>query len=594
VAGSGEAGPKSAVKERPKSPLLLAIRIAFGVLTPVALVTGFLGLRQFLNGLTADQVHQLGNTFRDIVYYDLQLFVLSSQPLTVESNYPTLLDIARFAAPLATALALAEAAHALFATQYERWRDRRRRGHSIIVGATPVARAIVAALEEAGERIDWIVSGTAEALIGAGVRAAAVVYVCGDDSSGDSTLNVAWAQTAATLRRRVRSPLRVYAQVSDPNLALALRARWLGQDEVDRAVVDFFTVDVLAARACLRDTDVPPSATGPHAITISGWGVFGRSLLIEYAQRWQVRSAGQAGKVRVTVVGARPEQVADLVARWDVIDEMCSITTVAPEQAPWLADGPLPHRTFICDEDERLALTTALTASRLWRGGRDSVVLRLGRLALPGDPTIPNRDVASTLKLIDEVGGCLRIVSVTELACKPEVLAQDIVERLAQAIHRRYLLAQSTAGTAMHSTAAMRWWEELEDDLQDANRHPARDIGRKLGVVRATVAPRTADTTEPVRWTARELEVLARDEHERWFRERTKSGWVYGTPRDDRRKHHPSLLPWDELPESEREKDRDSVRDLPRVLADAGLQVVRLEPIPAPAAPLPRHASLNA
>jgi hypothetical protein len=336
------------VKERPKSPLLVAIRIAFGVLTPLALVTGFLGLQQFLHTLPAEQLKQLGDSFRDIVYFDLQLFVLSSQPLTVQSDYPVLLDIARFAAPLATALALAEAAHALFATQYERWRDRRRRGHSIIIGETSVARALVAALEDAGERVDWIVAGTAEALIGAGVRAAAVVYVCGDDSSGDSTLNVAWAQTAATLRRRVRSPLRVYAQVSDPNLALALRARWLGQDEEDRAVVDFFTVDVLAARACLRDTDVPPASTGPHAITIAGWGVFGRALLIEYAQRWQVRSAGQAGKVRVTVVGARAEELIDLAARWDVIDEMCAITTVAPEQAPWLVDGPLPHRTFIC------------------------------------------------------------------------------------------------------------------------------------------------------------------------------------------------------------------------------------------------------
>jgi hypothetical protein len=582
------------VKERPKSPLLLAIRIAFGVLTPVALVTGFLGLQQFLHGLTPDQVRQLGDSFRDTVYYDLQLFVLSSQPLTVQSDYPLLLDIARFAAPLATALALAEAAHALFATQYERWRDRRRRGHSIVIGATPVARALVAALEDARERVDWIVTGTAEALIGAGVRGAAVVYVCGDDSSGDSTLNVAWAQTAATLQRRVRTPLRVYAQVSDPNLALALRARWLGQDEVDRAVVDFFTVDVLAARACLRDTDVPPSSAGSHAITIAGWGVFGRSLLIEYAQRWQVRSAGQAGKVRVTVVGAKPEEIADLLARWDVVEEMCAITTVAPDQAPWLTDGPLPHRTFICNEDERLALTTALTASRLWRGAKDSVVLRLSRLALPGDPSIPHRDVASTLKLIDEVGGCLRVVSVTELACKPEVLAEDIVERLAQAIHHRYLLAQSTVGTPMHATAAMRWWPELEDDMRDANRHPARDIGRKLGVVRATVAPRTADTTEPVRWTVDELEVLARDEHERWYRERTKSGWVHGVPRDDKRKHHPFLLPWEQLPEMEREKNRDSVRDLPRVLADAGLQVVRLEPTPAYAGPLPRHASLNA
>lgn len=614
MAASEELGPKGRARTRPRSNLLVVIRFAFGFLTIVALVTGYLGLRQFLGELTPAQLATLGTGWRDILYYDLQLFVLSSQPLELRPNYPLLLDIARFAAPAATALALVEAAHAIFAGQYHRWRDRNRLGHSIVIGDTAVARALVAELRRSGERVDWLVEGSAEELIAAGVRGAAVVYACADDTQlddpgstdllNDSTRNVAIAQTAATVMRssRARGPLQVYAQVTDPMLALGLRARWLGQKTVDRARVDFFTVDVLAARACLRDADVPQPVDNadPPAITIAGWGTFGRALLVEYAQRWQVRSAGRAGRIRVTVVGATPAEILDVASRWDVIDEMCDVRAVTEVDAPWLTDQPLPYRTFICYEDEKLALNTALTAARLWRGGPDSVVLRLSRLALPADPTEATpADSAGTvkpsaLKLIDDIGGCLRIVSVTAIACRPEVLKEDIVERLAQSIHLRYLYARSTEGTLMHATNAMRWWDKLDENFRNANRHPARDIGNKLSLIPATVAPRTAAAI-PFRLTPAELERLALVEHDRWMAERRGSGWRYGSPRDDARKLHPSLIPWAELPESEREKDRDAVRELPRVLAEAGLQIVRLgQPQSNPTGGLPQQVSLNA
>ena len=47
-------------------------------------------------------------------------------------------------------------------------------------------------------------------------------------------------------------------------------------------------------------------------------------------------------------------------------------------------------------------------------------------------------------------------------------------------------------------------------------------------------------------------------------------------PRDNKLKHHPSLVPWEHLPQDERDKDYDAIRDLTKVLADAGLQIVRL------------------
>lgn len=57
--------------------------------------------------------------------------------------------------------------------------------------------------------------------------------------------------------------------------------------------------------------------------------------------------------------------------------------------------------------------------------------------------------------------------------------------------------------------------------------------------------------------------------------ERRRSGWTFTTVRDNARKHHPLLVPWDQLPENELEKDRVTIRMLPWLIAKAGFGVRR-------------------
>jgi ryanodine receptor 2 len=51
-------------------------------------------------------------------------------------------------------------------------------------------------------------------------------------------------------------------------------------------------------------------------------------------------------------------------------------------------------------------------------------------------------------------------------------------------------------------------------------------------------------------------EVLARNTHEVWAAGRIAEGWSYGKVRNDAKKHHPCLVPYEELPEPEKEYDR--------------------------------------
>src|SRR5215211_6348135 len=79
----------------PPSNVSWAARIVFTALAVLAVILGYVGLAEFLPG----QPEYRDAGFLDIVYYDLQLFVLDSAPLQQATNLPVTLQVARFAAP---------------------------------------------------------------------------------------------------------------------------------------------------------------------------------------------------------------------------------------------------------------------------------------------------------------------------------------------------------------------------------------------------------------------------------------------------------------------------------------------------------------
>jgi hypothetical protein len=53
--------------------------------------------------------------------------------------------------------------------------------------------------------------------------------------------------------------------------------------------------------------------------------------------------------------------------------------------------------------------------------------------------------------------------------------------------------------------------------------------------------------------------------------ENRAAGWTFGSKRDDAAKRHPSMIPYADLPETEKEKDRGNIRHYPAFAARAGL-----------------------
>ena len=52
------------------------------------------------------------------------------------------------------------------------------------------------------------------------------------------------------------------------------------------------------------------------------------------------------------------------------------------------------------------------------------------------------------------------------------------------------------------------------------------------------------------------VEQLAEHTHDAWARQRLADGWRYGPHRNDQKKEHPGLVPYQDLPESEKDYDR--------------------------------------
>ena len=69
------------------------------------------------------------------------------------------------------------------------------------------------------------------------------------------------------------------------------------------------------------------------------------------------------------------------------------------------------------------------------------------------------------------------------------------------------------------------------------------------------------------------VEMMAKNVHEVWAQSRISQGWTYGPERNDTLKHHPCLVPYEELPEVEKDYDRDTALGTLKLIIKAGFKI---------------------
>jgi voltage-gated potassium channel Kch len=551
-----------------------------GLLFLLALALGIVGFRRHYDATGAHR------SFADDVYQALRLFPLHSGD--VPPPVPWELNVARFLAPAVALSTALQALAAVFREQLQASRARFWRGHVVVCGLGGKGRLIAQSFREQGERVLAVERDPDSPRIPA--ARAEGIFVAVGDAREESVLRrtraerarylVAVAGSDATNARiaaqardlaagpRARAVVTAIIHVVDADLCDLLAASGVAGGHGERFRIEFFNVFERGARAWLSEH--PPFADGNDHLVVVGSDEFARALVVGAVRDWLAANPQSARRPRISLVDADADTAIELLSlHYPRLVQLCELVPHAigvpsPEfaRAPFLAEAAV---VYVCLDDEARGLAAALSLGQEQRGRAVALVLRVVR--------------AGGLAELVRASGEFETFSVLERTCSADVVVgQTRNELIARAMHEEYCRKQAAEGETQATNPAMVTWEELPESLRESNRRQADHIPAKLQAIGCALAPLEEWSRPAFELSAHEVEQLARVEHDRWMAERLLDGWTYAPgPKDLRRKRTPWLIPWQEMPEEQKDYDRNTVRNLPRFLTKAGLRIVRLD-----------------
>ena len=90
-----------------------------------------------------------------------------------------------------------------------------------------------------------------------------------------------------------------------------------------------------------------------------------------------------------------------------------------------------------------------------------------------------------------------------------------------------------------------------------------------------TYIPQPIDTSDVILPEELEqlVEEMSKNVHDVWAETRIAQGWTYGPERNDDLKTHPCLVPYEELPDSEKEYDRNTSIGTLKLILKLGFKI---------------------
>lgn len=547
-----------------------------------ATVLGYLGFSEAVPGEGA----------LDAGYRTVGLFVLETG-LVDGRRKPWTLEVARFLAPAVLSYAAIRGLASVYREEVQAWRARSvLRRHAVVVGLGHDGAHLAQALDEARR------AGPAT-----DARPEARGAVAGVE------INRTSKHVSGLLQRRI--PV-VYGDGTDP---VTLRQAGIARAAHVIAVTEADSNNLGVLEACSR---VSRSGTA-QTLTVH--------VQVDDVRLWRALSADAImvpgrGSMRIEPFNV-PERIAEVLA--SVVIGMCRDRAVV--RIACIGDGPVARRTLArllrsslpCRSPLLMGPEGCEHASALQREDPDlaDVVRCTDVVAADPETTPPDvvvvayaddaqglsvaRDVlegASVSRVVLAVStdrferalvtahaapDRLTPVGAHSLALGAGLLEATSTDSIARARHELYVRAALERGERPADNPSLVPWEALPPLLKESNRRYAdavgeyvRDLGcRLVGIDAAPPAPPALDGAV--------IERLACAEHDRWMRDLERDGWkptqTPGASKDPSAKRHPLLVPWDQLAEADREKDRDSIRGIPEVLAAAGFGLVHQEAV---------------
>jgi len=563
------------------------------ILGTISLVLGYIGF--WKNG----QAIESGRTFLDNLYLTFGLISLNTGAVPPPICWE--LQVARFLVPAVTAYTAFLAFTTIFIQQTDRVRLWFIQDHVIICGlgrkgfrlanqfiqnGTPVV------VIEVDEGNDWI----------GNIRSAGVIVMNGDASdpellkkvklnqasclisvAGDDGKNAEVAVNAEKISgTRKDGCLTCVIHIFDAHLWRLLREKELQTHQNLRFRLELFNIFDRGAHLIVqayppgtdRDTDHSPQ------ILVIGLGKMGQRVVLEAARGWQLLDPGHDKRMNITLIDLNAEnKLAALMIQHPPLERLVVFNPLDldikagnfDKVADRFLEGSrcLLDRVYICLDDETLSLQTGLRLNNQLRKYQVPIVMRMaesgGLALLIGNDQAENNGF-----------GNLQIFDLLDQTCTAELLQRGTHEVLARNLHGVYLEnSRDAAGDDAHVP-----WENLSEYLKEKNRQQADRIPLMLAAAGYRIAPLQDWDAEKLTFLenqggADHVALMAEMEHEHWCREKKEEGWRYGPQKDPLLKTNPSLILWEELPETEKDKNIQFIMGLPRLMVRAGFQIER-------------------
>ena len=602
-----------------------------GLLAVLAFMLGCVGYAQTMTFASAGGEH----TWWDVVYASLQLFIFEGPEAT--NGWPLHLQLARAMAPM---VVLYTAAQVVWSRIHQRvalyrllFKKRRfvvicgigetgfriardyclNSEQTVVVIEQDPLNPLVAELENCGA---IIVCGNAMdlvVLLDSRVVYARELFLC----TSDDKANIAIAKHVERLTRRlgaretkrleliarkhqrlaVGEPahlgLRCFLCMDTPDLYEVFSAHSFFEVNSSRFAVRLFnrreTIARNVFRLCAPDLYYRPTSKADHPVHILfiGFEALTRELILQSALTAHYTDF-RIPRVTVLCPVDRRAQVERFLHRYPHLDQTATIEFVYHD--PMTINAPEWHEMqsvtpfSICYVAMQHDVEGILSARRLNRLRRLSGLAALNFVVclnqqsylaeiidddflsiVPDKSRLPEYEPIEYFETLDET------ISI-------DVVVNEMLDTLARTMHNAYLKTQLGQGGSTANNASLIKWSDLPEHKKRANRHAAAHVDVKLRVANCIAYSLEAAAVEVAfPPDTRMLELLARLEHRRWMADKHLAGYSYGEVRDEDRMLHPDLIPWEILPEVDREKDRDNIHQIPKLLQLQYQKICRLD-----------------
>jgi len=378
------------------------------------------------------------------------------------------------------------------------------------------------------------------------------------------------------LEKRKGKPLTCIHQITNPALWKVIRELALSPVTSDAVRIDFYNGPALGARALTNmyfTPLIPIWNSSESLFIVVGAGRFGENIIARASREWFENNATES-KLNILLVDLHADTLAGrLKATYPHLKEAVNIHAMSVDvlsprfQVPgFMKEYASFSRAlaFICISDDTVGLTAALALSHHMIGMNARILVRMDHN--PGLAQLVEEQNAGEITIIP--------FNSLSLAARPDVVLGGIREMLARAIHEQYLATLSRSPPVQKGVPAVPW-DELSERLKESNRLQAEDILEKIRAVGCDIVPMTDWTATSFSFSPGEVEYLAEREHVRWMNDMKNQGFSFGPLKDEQKKRHPLMVPYSDLPETEKEKNRDAVRMIPRYLALIDFQLYR-------------------